>query len=338
MIKNVSSKTKQFLVAFFVCAMPAASAELLATAAGAAFSSGASGYVKDVVEAARNQVVTTQKTFDNEYNEAVCSFELDIMRQCIENSFTELDEQARQSHDVLKEQAQIDFGTAVFEALAKSALHMALRHELAILSLDFIRACKKNITDKITFLESSLSKPFSIRVLGGEQAKNLEKNRDARVAKAIMILGIWKNNLLAALHEKYPYDCEGGWKDRYTRSVTRHRKRAKEWGLIANLFGSVSIPKIDLQSSNTFDGTDADVEARIVSEIEPLYRFVFDFIRTPLDQQIGRDGSSYLPQMRVRFSEYFPAGRLTELNYDEPQILKAYRKFIIPEPQDDPGE
>ncbi len=303
-------------------------ADLFATVVGSAISSGASGYMKDVVTTTSENFVQSAKTFDNEYNEAVCSFDLENMRQCINNSLVEIDSQARKSGQILKNSDSNEVDNSVFIAFAKSAVQMTVRYELAVISIDFIRACKKSIFDLIDALNESKSVQFNARVLGGDQASQFERSRDERVSKAVKILEIWKNNLLAALHEKYPYDCEGGWKDRYVRSTARHKKRAKEWRIPADWLGYVSVPKVDLKGANPFESSDSSAEARAVASIEKTYQRVFEFMRLPFDQQISQDAETYLATARKTFAELFPGVAMSSVSYDVPEILTAYRQYV----------
>ncbi|MBX3457199.1 MAG: hypothetical protein KF820_02400 [Candidatus Paracaedibacteraceae bacterium] len=326
MSKIVSPKI--VLIGFFLWVNPSFSAELFATMAGAALSSGASGYVKEVVATTGDHLVEAPKTFDNEYNEAVCSFDLENMRSCVNSSLAEIDGHARQSSQILNDSQAQHVNNSVFIALAKSAIQMTLRYELALISIDFIKACKKMIFEAIDGLQESKKRQFNPRVLGEEQASQLEKGRDERVSKALRVLGVWKNNLLAALHEKYPYLCEGGVKDRYVRSTARHKKRSKEWRIEADWLGYVSVPKIDLEKSNPFDSEDLSAESRAVSGIEKTYDYVFSFIRLPFHQQIGGDGVGYINAAREKFAELFPSAAMTPVSYDVPEILVAYRQYL----------
>lgn len=326
MSKIVSPKT--IFLGFFLLITPTQGAELFTAIAGSALSSGASGYVKEVVASTGEHLAEVAKTFDNEYNEAVCSFDLENMRSYVNSSLAEMDDHALQSSKVLNDSQAQHVNNSVFIALAKSAVQMTLRYELALISIDFIKACKKMIFEAVDSLQESKKKQFNPRVLGEEQSSQLEKGRDERVSKALRILGAWKNNLLAALHEKYPYLCEGGVKDRYVRSTARHKKRSKEWRIEPNWLGYVSVPKIDLEKSNPFDSEDLSAESRAVSGIEKTYDYVFAFIRLPFHQQIGEDGVGYINAARKKFAELFPNTAMTPVLYDVPEVLVAYRQYL----------
>ncbi len=325
-MRKIVSPNLMIILALFLT--PSMAAEWLATVVGSAISSGASGYMKEVVTTTSENFVQSEKTFDNEYNEAVCSFDLENMRQCINNSLAEINSQARRSGQILKDSDLNGGDNRVFIAFAKSAVDMTMRYELALISVDFIRACKKNILDLIDTLNERKSSQFNPRFLGEEQASQFERSRDERVSKAVKILEIWKNNLLAALHEKYPYDCEGGWRDRYVRSIARHKKRAKEWRIPADWLGYVSVPKVDLKGSNPFEYSDLSAEAQAVASIEKTYQQVFEFMRLPFDQQITQDAETYLATARKTFADLFPDTMISPVSYDVPEILTAYRQYV----------
>lgn len=304
------------------------SAEYIASAVGAALSPNVTEGIKGVLVTARSQI-ESPKTFDNEYNEAVCGLNRDKMRKCMIKALDEFDTQASQA-TILPAEAGLDahFKNEILVLLARNAEHLVLKHELALISIDYTESCKNLILDQINKLTMSLNTPINPRILGDRTAQELDRSKQERVEKAVGVLIIWKDNLLAALHEKYPYTSEGGIKDRYIRSTNRHSERGKEWGLKPDWFGCVAVPKMNLQVTLPFAETDENPEAKIVADIYKKYQSTFELVRTSLEEQISSDGWRYIDERREHFRSLFPAKVLSPSDYVKPKILVDYEKFL----------
>lgn len=320
--KIVSPK---YLIGISLLCVESDAAELLAAAAGSAASSTVMGYMSEQAASVKSSV-ERPKTFDNEYNEAVCGLNRDKMRRSINDALKELDQQAQQTQSTFQMQSfSGQFTTNVFLELAKNAELIVRKHEIAVLSLDFIEFCKRQLFERIDRLKGTLATPHNPRVLGDSRAQSLDKERQERVEKAVHILTIWKNNLLAALHEKYPYTCEGGIKDRLVRSSNRHHERAKEWKLYSDWFGTVTIPSIDLQAVNPFSEEDNNPEAVSVREIYPLYDATFSFLRTTLDKQVEPE---YLGPVIASYSSMAFEFHPSAIEHDKSKLLEGYRQSL----------
>lgn len=322
--KIVSPK---YLIGLSLLCVESDAAELLAAAAGSAASSTVVGYMSEQA-ASVNSLVERPKTFDNEYNEAVCGLNRDKMRRSINGALQELDQQAQQTQSSFQMQSLSgQFTTDVILELAKNAELIVRKHEIAVLSLDFIEFCKRQLFERIDRLKGTLATPHNARVLGDSRAQSLDKERQERVEKAVRILTIWTNNLLAALHEKYPYTCEGGLKDRLVRSSNRHHERAKEWRLVPDWFGNVAIPSIDLQAVNPFSEEDNNPEAVSVREVYSLYDATFSFLRTTLDKQVEPE---YLGPVRSNYCSLASEFQPSVIEHDKSKLLDAYRQYLEP--------
>lgn len=324
---SLSISPKCLILLSFI-SVEANSAELLAAAAGSAASSTVMGYVKDQASVAKSYV-ENPKTFDNEYNEAVCGLNRDKMRKCINGALLEIDLQAQKTHNSFQRD-DIDerFSTTVFVELGKSAQQIIRKHQIAMLSLDFIEYCKELLFGQIDQLKSSLRVPHSSRFLGTERAHTFDQDRQSRVDKAVNMLTIWKNNLLGALHEKYPYTCEGGLKDRFVRSSSRHHERARDWRLEADWFGNVAIPPLDLQAVAPFSEADKNPEAVVLHELYPLYSLTFSFLRETLAVQVDDRNPQYLSNIGAQYGALAPTFKSSTVDLNHSEILEAYTSYL----------
>lgn len=306
-------------------------AELLIPVIGSTASSTASGYVSGFAGYAYSFLRENPKTFDNLFNEAVCGISRDKIRVLTENTLREIQKQALPFASSAYAQSSIDFQNSASEVLlelGESALRHSQRYELALLTLDLIDQTKTQINEAIQMFDESLKLPYDARVLGADRAKQLQSTRSDRIDKATKVLTGWKMNIMAGLYQKYPYVCEGGFKDKYERSTIRHRERGKYWGIDADWLGYVSIPKMNLSIEIPFSEADRSEEAGTVFANRPIYECIFDVLQSEIKGQIGSNNVDYLFGLREQFSALFPGKNPTLPQIDKPDILVKYEAYL----------
>lgn len=300
--------------------------EYVVPVVGSTFSSATTGYVSGVVYSVGDWLKEYPKTFDNEFNEAVCGIERDKLRRITENSLEEIKRHADSSIQTMGNDVNFDFKVNFFTELAQTALKHAQKYELAITTLDFIEQTKRILDDALFRLEGSLAHPHSARIYGETKAKQLDSFRQENVEKARNTVLTWKMNLLAALHQKYPYTCEGGIGDRWGRSFNRHKERGKYWGIRPDWWrgGAVDVPKIDLGIQNPFLEKDSSVEAKLVQPCHEAYKSTLEMILKPIEDQIGVIKLDYIVGLQEQFAKLFPDKTLTSIYLDKPALLLSY--------------
>lgn len=293
------------------------------------------GYLAEAMGTLKKWLNECPKTYENEFNEAVCGIGRDKLRRITENALDEISKHADSFSQKMEYNIAADFKDELSRELAQAALKHVQKYELAITTLDFIEYTKKQLDETMDRLKSTLDQPYSARAIGEIKAKQLDAAWQEDVKKACDTVLVWKKNLLAALHQKYSYTCEGGIGDRWGRSFNRHKERGKYWGIEPNLWrgGAVEVPKINLSIENPFSDTDDSMVAQQVRNCHAAYKDTLDIIRQPLEDQIGTDKLNYVALLQQRFKELFPSKASRPLDLDnKPKLLAAYLAFLKQEP------
>lgn len=325
---NFQLRKAKYAGAFVVILLHTSSIQAMEPFVTSLIGSTVSNTVSNTFSSARDWLQESPKTFDNEFNEATCGIERDRLRRITEKSFEEIKKNAGSYQKELGTDIPVNFNDSIFVELGQISLRHFQKYELAIITLDYIEQTKKLLDDTLLRLNSSLIQSHSARIYGESKAKQLDSSRQETVMKAVKVVSTWKMNLLAALHHKYSYVCEGGVKDRFQRSSYRHRERGKYWQIEPDWWGYVSIPKLDLGIENPFKDEDANGTAgALVNACHDAYQFTIDLLFTHLEKQIGEDKLGYASELKQQFYEMFEKTP-TEAFIDKPEILTQYIKFI----------
>ncbi|MBW8310363.1 MAG: hypothetical protein K0M45_12145 [Candidatus Paracaedibacteraceae bacterium] len=285
-------------------------------------------YMSQAVSAAQTWLQENSKTFDNEFNEAVCGINRDKLKRIITPSLKEFEKQLKACTQIWGNDIPIDFTQPIYATLAQSALVQLQRYELALIHLDFIEHTKDILEEKTAELSKPLIVPYDPRRVGGINAQELEGMRIKDIKDAQKIIYTMKMNLCSALYDRYQYKCEGGFLDRFGRSFDRHHERAKFWNIQSNLVGKVSVPKwADIV--NPFLDNDESLGAQSVRKCRTIYEVTVDLIRARLETQIGLDKLDYITQLKEQFKNLFRDERhqLTE-TLQKPKFLQDYIEFL----------
>ncbi|AIK95528.1 hypothetical protein [Candidatus Odyssella acanthamoebae] len=285
-------------------------------------------YVNQALEAVQAWVETYPKTFENEFNEAVCGIDRGKLRQIITTSLSEFDKQVERCKKIKGGKGPVNYNIAVFANLGQGALTHLQKYELVLIMLDFIDHSKTLLDAKWKEAGKDLTETYDPRFLGETHAEQFSMSQQETTIKAQKIIHSWKMNLLAALHEKYFYKCEGGWLDRGARSYVRHHKRGNDWGIKATLLGTVSVPKRS-DILNPFSLDDGSLEATLVRECNAVYDPTVKLIRAGLETQIGPDKLDYVARLKDLFKVLFPneIPQSTD-GLKKPQFLLDYIEFL----------
>jgi hypothetical protein len=285
-------------------------------------------YMSQVLASAHTWATNYPKTFDNEFNEAVCGIKRDKLEQLMAQSLGEFEKQVNACREIVGNNTSIDFSLSIFESLAQSALMQLQKYELALLTLDFVEQAKIVLDDKIEELSKTLTTSYDPRRVGGNNAQELEEARSKNVKEAQEIIRILKMNLCRALYDKYQYDCEGGVLDRLGRSFGRHHERKNFWGLVPNIWGKVPVP-LWCNMVNSFPEDNLSVGAQVVRKCKAVYGPSVDLIRARLETQIGLDNLDYVARLKDQFKVLFPGKKFRSTDdLDKPQFLLDYIEFL----------
>ncbi len=285
-------------------------------------------YMSQAVTAVQTWLQENSKTFDNEFNEAMCGINRDKLKRIITPSLREFEKQLEACTQSRGKDIQIDFTQPIYATLAQSALVQLQRYELALIHLDFIEHTKDILDEETAELSKPLIVPYNPRRVGGINAQELEGMRIKDIKDAQKIIYTMKMNLCSALYDKYQYKCEGGFLDRFGRSFDRHHERAKFWNIQPTLVGKVSVPKwVDIV--NPFLDNDESLGAQSVRKCRAIYEVTVDLIRARLETQIGLNKLDYIAQLKEQFKNLFQDERyqLTE-TLQKPKFLQDYIEFL----------
>ncbi|WP_029448389.1 hypothetical protein [Candidatus Odyssella thessalonicensis] len=294
------------------------------------------GYLAEAMGSMRKWLNECPKTYENEFNEAACGIGRDKLRRITENALDEINKLADSFNQKMEYNIAADFRNEFSRELAQAALKHVQKYELAITTLDFIEYTKKQLDETMDRLKSTLDQPCSARAIGEIKAKQLDAAWQEDVRKACDTVLVWKKNLLAALHQKYRYTCEGGIGDRWGRSFSRHKERGKYWGIEPDWWrgGAVEVPKINLSIENPFSDTDDSMVAQQVRNCHMAYKDTLDIILQPLECQIGINKLNYVASLQKRFNELFPTKASRSIHLDnKPELLAAYLAYLKQEPE-----